>query len=473
MLTRLTPRSDGIAVHQGGLAVGDSVIFCPVDPADLADLKQEVKGSIISTNGRYRDNRCIHQEYHGTVLNPHFYEVCEIKGKYAPYCGKRLVGSHLALHTQWSGTPSGYRGNKYGVIPVPIGSEASYTWNHEPAYDRRYGTWTSTTVRYGCTNVGYHYTILFGSTVYQEHSGPSDVQGTVIAWLWPLDTTQELPEQPTIHDISHHEERVIKMAGASPADFGASFLACDAINDMQYLDINTTTALSGLLEFPKFMSSWLTGVGKTLKSMSEKDLKKTLSGASDAYLGWIYGVETTKRDIADLSANFITSLNQMMFNPYRLRVGRARRTSVVGNLRIIENYTVRARTPHGFRGLLNDLQSLDFWPELENLWDLVPYSFVVDWLLPVGDVLKTWDMEFLLSNLEVHSCVYSRKIIRRMTVNEVLHELGGYPIGDITETIYHRDPSNKCAPINHELSAPSSFNNWLPAGALITQRVAR
>jgi hypothetical protein len=43
------------------------------------------------------------------------------------------------------------------------------------------------------------------------------------------------------------------------------------------------------------------------------------------------------------------------------------------------------------RSALHASSSLDVLPSLSNVWDFVPYSFVVDWLVPVGDLLERLD----------------------------------------------------------------------------------
>jgi hypothetical protein len=43
------------------------------------------------------------------------------------------------------------------------------------------------------------------------------------------------------------------------------------------------------------------------------------------------------------------------------------------------------------RSLLHAASSLDALPSLSNMWDFVPYSFVVDWIVPVGDYLERLD----------------------------------------------------------------------------------
>ncbi|DAD51087.1 TPA_asm: maturation protein [ssRNA phage SRR7976300_2] len=85
--------------------------------------------------------------------------------------------------------------------------------------------------------------------------------------------------------------------------------------------------------------------------------------------------------------------------------------NIVCRVRIIVRSTVRDALSKAYDQLLN-------WgliPDLYLLWDLVPYSFVVDWFLPISDVLDIEDMKnqmagrFEISNYCV-SLKYQRKI---------------------------------------------------------------
>lgn len=85
--------------------------------------------------------------------------------------------------------------------------------------------------------------------------------------------------------------------------------------------------------------------------------------------------------------------------------------NIVCRVRIIVRSTVRDALSKAYDQLLN-------WgliPDLYLLWDLVPYSFVVDWFLPISDVLDIEDMKnqmagrFEISNYCV-SLKYQREI---------------------------------------------------------------
>mgnify|MGYP001148197195 CR=1 FL=1 len=53
----------------------------------------------------------------------------------------------------------------------------------------------------------------------------------------------------------------------------------------------------------------------------------------------------------------------------------------------------------------------DLWPTLENSWDLIPFSFVVDWFINVQDALESVDRKNLLMLYSVLSVVQTEKRI--------------------------------------------------------------
>lgn len=49
----------------------------------------------------------------------------------------------------------------------------------------------------------------------------------------------------------------------------------------------------------------------------------------------------------------------------------------------------------------------DLLPTLSNLWDLVPYSFVVDWFLPIGRNLEQLELRNYIATLPVKACYHT------------------------------------------------------------------
>lgn len=61
------------------------------------------------------------------------------------------------------------------------------------------------------------------------------------------------------------------------------------------------------------------------------------------------------------------------------------------------------------RSISHAALALDVAPTLTNLWDLVPYSFVVDWLVPVGEALETIDSMTKLSQFPVRGATVTTR----------------------------------------------------------------
>lgn len=62
------------------------------------------------------------------------------------------------------------------------------------------------------------------------------------------------------------------------------------------------------------------------------------------------------------------------------------------------------------RKLIKDLHQWDLVPDLENIWDFIPYSFVLDWVIPVGDLLTRLDAANYVSVFPILGALYSVKL---------------------------------------------------------------
>lgn len=89
---------------------------------------------------------------------------------------------------------------------------------------------------------------------------------------------------------------------------------------------------------------------------------------------------------------------------------------------------------------------LDTLPTAANLWDLVPFSFVLDWVLPIGDRLEEIEARNYMSSLPV-ICVFYSEVIeydRAITIN------GWESYGELHHKVYRRNCSKR-------LVIPSKF----------------
>ncbi len=157
-------------------------------------------------------------------------------------------------------------------------------------------------------------------------------------------------------------------------------------------------ALSNALHAARRQDSW-----KPLLHMSLRDIKQkgiTTKAASD-YLAYVYGLKPLAQDVFEL----IDLMKGKIADPLILSAkASARRTeekssglpypslsytdlkyvSAQGSYKV--SCSVWARIDPNTSGL-RSLNQLGLLNPLGLAWDLVPYSFVVDWFLPVGPVL--------------------------------------------------------------------------------------
>jgi hypothetical protein len=87
------------------------------------------------------------------------------------------------------------------------------------------------------------------------------------------------------------------------------------------------------------------------------------------------------------------------------------------------------------------LYEWDAFPTLENAWDLVPFSFVVDWFANFGTILDNIDTMVYNQYLRVEYLLRSEKYRAKLNPEWVSKALRTSLTGDINYTLYRRYPS--------------------------------
>lgn len=118
--------------------------------------------------------------------------------------------------------------------------------------------------------------------------------------------------------------------------------------------------------------------------------------------------------------------------------------------------------------LVNQIDSMGFLPTLENIWDLVPYSFVLDWFIGVGNLLERVDSRLRLARLNIRYVTSSRKA----TAETEISPTSAFPYsGTIKLVEYRRGVSSQCPlPALSLQTTYQEFSHWLESGALLVQR---
>jgi hypothetical protein len=129
-------------------------------------------------------------------------------------------------------------------------------------------------------------------------------------------------------------------------------------------DISYGAVNWGLLPFySDLMSMW-----NTLSGLYSKQVFKDLSSVSGRRISRRYDLSGMAGYLKAINRNYLFYNSQI-----RLR-GRATRVDPIDD---------------STTALLILLDELGFHPDLKTLWDLIPLSFLVDYILPVGDVLES------------------------------------------------------------------------------------
>lgn len=113
------------------------------------------------------------------------------------------------------------------------------------------------------------------------------------------------------------------------------------------------------------------------------------------------------------------------------------------------------------------LREHGLYPSFENLWDIVPFSFVVDWFINVSKYLSNLGDNSRFGSVNIQVCVYSEKNVHNTSfeVPEVGYaelEYTAYtrfPVREPIHPLYVFDPSNDF----------TAHKRWLEGAALILQ----
>lgn len=124
-----------------------------------------------------------------------------------------------------------------------------------------------------------------------------------------------------------------------------------------------------------------------------KEFGLALRKGRDAYLQWNFGWKPLCQDIHDAVGEFMdhVPLSPMLSATRQISTPFDYETRVFGDrLKVQVRHTDRCKLWASLSAkALTDLQSYGLANPASLAWELVPYSFVVDWFAPVGNVLRS------------------------------------------------------------------------------------
>jgi hypothetical protein len=212
------------------------------------------------------------------------------------------------------------------------------------------------------------------------------------------------------HDVSYSttfnmngltSELNIKKLGFAIRDLDALAQKESTKIDPSEKSISARKAIEGLNDFSSNLLAYASDIretGSTIRSLLSLVADPTNPRLwASAWLSGHYGDQLTVKDTHELISALGHALTSgMTYGTGRDRIIKTRHSEnqygkfdfTVERLAVIiasnESYDALATT-------INNLMRWDAWPTLENTWDLIPMSFVVDWFLPVSDLLSQMD----------------------------------------------------------------------------------
>lgn len=122
----------------------------------------------------------------------------------------------------------------------------------------------------------------------------------------------------------------------------------------------------------------------------------------------------------------------------------------------------------GLKALGQKVHSAGFALTLQNVWDLIPYSFVLDWFIDIGGFLERCDTRMRLMELNIKYATMSNKKTTSLVVNPTVTS----PIsGTLSVVRYQRWTDDHCPePPLISSSNTDPLSHWLNGSALILQR---
>ena len=169
--------------------------------------------------------------------------------------------------------------------------------------------------------------------------------------------------------------------------------------------------------------------------------------AADAWLKYRYVYNTTKSDISEISEKSKRLTGDLSST---LRAGSASKKSTLHlkmDYKPLDNIFMNAAL-----SLTSGAQRFGFDPSLYNAWDLIPFSFVADWFLPVGKNLER------LSNMK-----WAATMPYNVTAIASAY-CPSFTVGDKSYSVYERFAYSPTFDFTFEGSDASSIHTWIKRG---------
>lgn len=247
-----------------------------------------------------------------------------------------------------------------------------------------------------------------------------------------------------------------------------------AILSGQYVDCNMIAMINDL----KNLRTDITDIMQAAKKLPKAKLatKQGWKDVSSFFLGNKYGYQLTYADASAIGES-LERLRQDIKMGYReiKKLTSASTSTISGKIPFtIENhYTAKVGSSNDpLMKAIKGFYDWDLYPSLGNMWDLIPYSFCVDWIAGIGDLLEDIDANTYMRYYQARSIMKSTKITTGPVDNQQI--LGSIPgaCGLVSYTYYRRwvEFSFDPMPLSVDFHPENLLGHWVEGASLIIQR---
>lgn len=245
-------------------------------------------------------------------------------------------------------------------------------------------------------------------------------------------------------------------------DFNPSFseIAEDCVANIRAVKTNMLEYAADVFELKGFMK-------QTIRSGKKLLVDGDASAIAELYLSFHYGFKLFFEDCKTIW-DAITKVDFYRDKAFRVSRAASNRSFVGGRHGLIWDHSKWIKLYYGFpHDPIPDLAlsawTMGFAPTADQLWDLVPMSFVADWFVKVQDALATDTARWAVSQLSVLSCLCTSKLSTCWSVDPVV--MPGHS-GTISYSIYNRVVSDQLPPMVTRINTATTFNHWLEGTSL-------
>lgn len=291
------------------------------------------------------------------------------------------------------------------------------------------------------------------------------------------DPTEILPPTaPSIYYVLRPDNPIFNYVELMIRDEGGEWgdLTLDAAQRVRLTNSNTWLNLFELMDLPNLAS----GLSKLAAREAYTSVKTLVKAASDTYLAYHYGLRLTVNDMK----SFCDKVDKIDFDYYTQTAGSereftvdlpgrpgtqihiARRAKLVLDAATREQYTIL----ENMKKLSRKFYELDLTPSISNVWDAIPFSFVLDWFFPIGDAFDRAEGINYVKTLHFRRCFYSEKW-NWFYHDDFVTDSGYHYFGDLSFRFYNRTCRPSCiVPSQNVDHSPiqDAPKHWLEATAL-------